>query len=88
MRAEAALVWLNLQVSIEPQVPRSPAMVLGLLLDHLDAEFTRSNISILHLKTIVDSPAGFVKAAICGNVQEPTVEGALAASPASRHDLI
>lgn len=86
-RAEAALVWLDLQVNIEPRIPRSPAMVLGPLLDHLDAEFTRNNISILHLKAIVDSPAGFVKAAICGNGQEPAVEGVLDASPASKHDL-
>ena len=63
-------------------------MVLGPLLYRLDAELTRSNISILHLKAVVDSPAGFVKAAICGDGQEPAVEGALAASPASKQDLI
>lgn len=87
-RAEAALVWLNLQVRIEPRIPRSPAMVIGPLVDHLDKEFTRNNILIVHLKAIVDSPAGFLKAAICGNGEEPAVEGALAASPASKHDVI
>jgi hypothetical protein len=51
-------------------------------------EFTRNNVSILHMKAIVDSPAGFVKAAICGNGQEPAVKGVLAASPALKHDLI
>jgi hypothetical protein len=87
-RAEAALVWLNLQVSIEPDVACSPAMILGPLLDHLDAEFTAESISIVHLKAIVDSPTGFLKAAICANGQQPAVEGDLAASPASKHDLI
>jgi hypothetical protein len=87
-RAEAALVWLNLQVTIEPSVPRSPAVVLGPLLDHLDREFTANQITIVHLKAIIDSPTGFLKAAICVNGQEPAVEGALDASPASQHELL
>lgn len=87
-RAEAALAWLNLQVCIEPSVPCSPAMVLGPFLDHLDTQFTANNISIVHLKAIVDSPSGFLKAAMCANGQEPAVEGALDASPAAKHDLL
>ena len=87
-RAEAALVWLNLQAGIEPHVPCSPAMVLGPLLDRLDAAFTANDISIVHLKAIINSPTGFLKAAICANGQQPAVEGALDASPASRHDLL
>ena len=87
-RAEAALAWLNLQVTIKPRVPRSPAMVLGPLLDNLDAQFTATDISIVHLKAIIDSPAGFLKAAMCTNGQQPEVDGALDASPASRHDLL
>lgn len=87
-RAEAALTWLNLQVTIEPTVPSSSAVILGPLLDHLDREFTANNISIVHLKAIVDSPTGFLKAAMCANGQEPAVEGALDASPASQHELL
>jgi hypothetical protein len=87
-RAEAALVWLNLQVSIEPTVPSSPAVILGPLLDRLDREFSANNISIVHLKAIVDSPTGFLKAAMCANGQEPAVEGALDASPALHHELL
>lgn len=87
-RAEAALVWLNLQVRIEPSLPSSPAMILGPLLDHLDQEFTAKNVSIVHLKGIIDSPTGFLKAAMCANGQEPAVEGSLDASPASRHELL
>ncbi len=87
-RAEAALAWLNLQVKIEPSVPSSPAMMLGPLLHHLDREFTANQITIVHLKAIIDSPAGFLKAAMCANGQEPAVEGALDASPASQHELL
>ncbi|MGB8481831.1 MAG: GTP-binding protein [Acidobacteriaceae bacterium] len=87
-RAEAALAWLNLQVTIEPSVPQSPAVMLGPLLYHLDREFTRNHVTIVHLKAIIDSPTGFLKAAMCSNGQEPAVEGALDASPASRHELL
>jgi CobW/HypB/UreG, nucleotide-binding domain len=87
-RAEAALVWMNLQVTIEPNVPCSPALILGPLLDHLDREFTANHVSIVHLKAIIDSSTGFLKAAMCANGQEPAVEGALDASPASQHELL
>jgi hypothetical protein len=87
-RAEAALAWLNLQVDIRPRVPRASAMILGPLLDQLDADFTAANISIVHLKAIMNSPAGFLKAAICANGQEPVLEGALDASPSSSHSLL
>ena len=87
-RAEAALAWLNLQVTIEPSIPQSPAVILGPLLDHLDREFTANHVTIVHLKAIIDSSTGFLKAAMCANGQEPAVEGALDASPASRHELL
>jgi len=87
-RAEAALAWLNLRVSIQPTVPVSPAMLLGPLLDQLDVDFTTADISIVHLKAIMNSPTGFVKAAICRNGEPPSVEGDLAASPASEHSLL
>jgi hypothetical protein len=87
-RAEAALAWLNLQVDIRPLVPLSSAMILGPLLDNLDADFTAAGISIVHLKAIMNSPAGFLKAAICANGQEPLLEGALDASPSSSHSLL
>ncbi len=87
-RAEAALAWMNLRVNIHPTVPLSPAMLLGPLLDQLDADFTTADISIVHLKAIMNSPTGFVKAAICRNGDPPSVEGDLAASPASEHSLL
>ena len=87
-RAEAALAWLNLQVEIRPIEPLSSAMILGPLLDRLDADFTAADISIVHLKAIMNSPSGFIKAAICANGQQPVVEGEIHASPASIHSLL
>jgi hypothetical protein len=87
-RAEAALAWLNLHVDIELEEPASPSVVAGPLLDRLDADFTAAGITIVHLKAIIQSPTGFVKAAICANGQEPAVEGALDASPTLKHNLL
>jgi hypothetical protein len=87
-RAEAALAWLNLRALFEPQGGLSPAMLLGPLLDRLDSALTAEHISIAHLKAIVTSPTGFLKAAICGNGQEPMVDGDLNASPAARLELL
>jgi hypothetical protein len=87
-QAEAALAWLNVQVGLRESVPTSPAMILGPLLDRLDCDFTAAGIEIMHLKALINSESGFIKAAICGNGQEPMVEGALDASPSFRHDLL
>lgn len=87
-QAEAALAWLNLQVRICPRMPLSPAAVLGPLLDRVDAELTAAGVAIVHLKAIVQAQTGYVKAATCGNGQQPAVEGNLAASPAPVHDLL
>jgi hypothetical protein len=87
-RAEAALAWLNLSLTFEPAYPASPASVTGPLLDSIDEAMTVAGVSFVHLKLIDRSPAGWVKAATCGNGQEPVVEGALDASPASRHELL
>jgi CobW/HypB/UreG, nucleotide-binding domain len=87
-RAEAALAWLNLRAVFEPKGLRAPAMLLGPLLDHLDTALSAEKISIAHLKAIVTSPTGFLKAAICGNGQEPIIEGDLDASPAGKLDLL
>lgn len=87
-RAEAALAWLNLQAELRPRTPCSSARLMGPLLDDLDLQLTTAEISICHLKLIMNSPSGFLKAAICGNRQEPAVEGALDASPAPSHRLL
>jgi len=87
-RAEASLAWLNLEATLELEIPQSPAMILGPLLDRLDEELTAAGISIVHLKATDDTSEGFLKAAVCANGQPPTVEGALDASPARQHQLL
>lgn len=87
-RAEAALAWLNLRAVFEPGTWLSPALLLGPLLDGIDAALTAAHIPIAHLKAVVKTPTGWLKAAICANGQEPTVEGNLDASPASRLELL
>jgi hypothetical protein len=87
-RAEAALAWLNLSLTLEASVPVSPALVIGPFLDGLDSALTAAGISIVHLKVFDSSPSGWLKAAVCGNGQEPRVEGNLDASPASRHEVL
>lgn len=87
-QAEAALAWLNARVKMQPRAPVSPAMMLGPFLSRLDADFTAAGIATVHLKAIIQAETGFVKAAICGNGQEPSVEGMLSASPAHSHDLL
>jgi hypothetical protein len=87
-RAEAALAWLNLRAVFEPGTWLSPAMLVGPLLDGIDAALTAEHIPIAHLKAVVTTPTGWLKAAICANGQEPMVEGDLDASPAGRLELL
>jgi hypothetical protein len=87
-QAEAALAWLNAEANIRCSIPKSPAMILGPLLDGCDHDFTAEGIAIVHLKAIVHAETGFLKAAICGNGQEPALEGMLDASPALHHHLL
>ncbi len=86
-QAEAALAWLNFHAVFEPRVSISPAMLLGPWLDGVDDALTKAHIQIVHLKAIDETPTGYLKAANCGNGQEPTVEGALDASPSLRHEI-
>lgn len=87
-RAEAALAWLNLRVVFEPAAWLSPAMLMGPLLDGIDAALTAAHIPIAHLKAVVTAQTGWLKAALCANGQEPIVEGDLDASPAGRLELL
>jgi hypothetical protein len=86
-QAEAALAWLNFHAIFEPWMALSPAMLLGPWLDGLDRSLTEKGIRIVHLKGLVQASTGYVKAAMCANGQEPTVEGALDASPSLRHEF-
>jgi CobW/HypB/UreG, nucleotide-binding domain len=87
-RAEAALAWLNLSFTLEPVVPASPALAIGPFLDGLNAALTADRIPVVHLKIFDSSASGWLKASVCGNGEEPRVEGNLDASPAGRHELL
>jgi Ni2+-binding GTPase involved in maturation of urease and hydrogenase len=86
-QAEAALAWLNFRGVFAPRAPISPAMLLGPWIDGMDRSLTEAGIRIVHLKAMAAAPTGYVKAALCGNGQEPVVEGALDASPSGGHEL-
>lgn len=86
--SEGALAWLNFDCTLRPVTPTSPASVVGPLLDAFDEGLTAVNIPIVHLKVFDHSPTGWLKAAICANTEQPTVEGILDASPTSQHDLL
>ena len=86
--AEASLGWLNWEGELRLEIPLPPASVVGPLLERLDAELTRANAPIAHLKIFDRAPSGYIRAGICRNGDEPSVEGDLLASPARRHELV
>ena len=81
--AEAALAWLNARVTAHAAPPISAPMLVGPLLDRLEPQ-----IRIVHLKLFTQSDAGYLKAALTANGQEPIVEGALDASPSAQHEIL
>jgi hypothetical protein len=81
--AEAALAWLNARATVHAEPPISAPLLVGPLLDRLEPQ-----IRIVHLKLFTESDAGYLKAALTANGQEPTVEGALDASPSARHEIL
>jgi Ni2+-binding GTPase involved in maturation of urease and hydrogenase len=87
-RAEAALAWLNLSFAFTPEIPMTPASVVGPLLDRLDHALTADEIAIAHLKIMDCSSTGWLKAAICANSEEAVIDGDLDASPADVHELL
>ena len=81
--AEAALAWMNARVTAKAAPPISAPMLVGPLLDRLEAQ-----IRIVHLKLFTQSDAGYLKAALTGNGQDPILQGPLDASPSSRHEIL
>jgi len=86
--AEAALGWLNARLTVRPDPPVSPAMIVGPLMEELDRALTAEGIRIVHLKAIAQCESGYVKAALTGNGREVQAEGALDASPAAEQELL
>lgn len=87
-QAEAALAWMNCRAVVRPREALSAPMLVGPLIERLDAALTAAGIRIAHLKLIDETPEGYVKAALCANGHEPDVEGVLDASPSDRHELL
>ena len=85
--AEAALGWLNAVIDLRLTDPAAPATVVGPFMDDLDRLLTQSRARIAHLKIFDRCSAGTLKAAICGNGEEPQINGDLAASAANCHVL-
>ncbi len=87
-RAEAALAWLNCSVTVRLDLPLSPALLVGALLDEMQTALTEAELRIVHLKLGDHSPSGYLKASIVSNAEEPSVQGMLDASPAALHELL
>jgi hypothetical protein len=87
-RAEASLAWLNCAATIRLATPLSPAMVIGPLLEALDASLAAEGLAIAHLKLMDESPSGWLQASMVRNGAEPMVRGMLDASPAAVHQLL
>lgn len=87
-QAEASLAWLNAEADFITDPPVSPAMFIGPLIDTLDEALTTAEVPIVHLKALNYTSSGVLKAAICANGEEASVEGALDASPTRFHHLI
>jgi hypothetical protein len=81
--AEAALAWLNARVTAHAKPPVSAPMLIGPLLDRLEQQ-----IRIVHLKLFAQSDAGYLKAALTANGQDPMLQGPLDASPSARHEIL
>lgn len=86
-RAEAALGWLNYEAKLSLRQPLNAPQVAGPLLDDLQAELHRRGARVAHLKVLVRSAAGYIKAGITAAGGEPEVDGDLTASQCLRHEL-
>ena len=85
--AEAALGWLNWTLELRLRRPLTPAAVIGPLVTRMDGLLTEARITIAHLKLFGRSTNGHLKASVCRNGQQPSVEGMLDAPPATAYAL-
>jgi CobW/HypB/UreG, nucleotide-binding domain len=86
--AEAALAWLNWHAHVLLDAPAAPAMVVGVLAEHLERELSAAGLAVAHVKVLDQAESGYVRVSLCGDGRTPAVEGALDASPAARHQLL
>ncbi len=86
--AEAALGWLNWEAEVRLSAGLPPALLVGPLLERLDRELTATGAAIVHLKIFDRVPDGYLRAGICGNGEEPSIDGDLIGGPARRHEIL
>jgi hypothetical protein len=86
--AEAALGWLNWKANFRSEHPLAPATVVGPFLDRLTESLSLLGAEIAHLKVFDQTPAGYIKASVCQNGEEPVVDGDLLASTSLEHELV
>ena len=79
---------LNCRATITFAEELTPSLVVGPLLENLDAVLTAHRIRIAHLKAMDECSSGYVKASIVRNGEEPFVQGTLDASPAAAHEML
>lgn len=87
-QAEAELGWLNWSGSIRLRKPLPPSLIVGPLVDELDAALTAAGAAIVHLKVLDHSLTGTLKVSLCENGQEPAIDGDLTASATLHHELL
>ena len=87
-QAEAALSWLNCRAVVRLHASLSPSMLVGPLLESLSENIATAGFRVAHLKIMDECRTGYIKASLCANNSEPSVEGTLTASPDSVHELL
>jgi hypothetical protein len=86
--AEAALAWLNWRAELILRAPVYPALLVGPLMERLDAALTAVGARIVHVKVLDQTDSGYVRVSQCANGAEPTIDGRLDADPSLSHDLL
>jgi len=86
--AEAALAWLNWRVRLHLPIPELPVVVVGRLVDDLDASLAAARLDLVHLKVLDQAPTGTIRVSLVESGALPGVEGRLDASASVSHDLL
>jgi len=86
--AEAALAWLNWRAELVLETPACPALVVGPLMERLDAALTELGARVVHIKLLDQTASGYVRVSQCANGVEPTIDGRLDTDPSRSHDLL
>ncbi len=86
--AEASLGWLNYRADVRLERALTPAAVAGPFLRDIAGGLSEAGVAIAHLKLFAEGAGGWLKASVCRNEAQPTVEGALDAPPSLVHRVV